>query len=96
MTIPKTIPEICPECDERRIYMEELIHKVSKIEAVLESNLNDTHVIDHTYLRTVMEREARKEALHRAIIEKTLVALVWSGITGLSYAVITVLKDHWR
>lgn len=62
----------------------------------LAKTLTTDHNLHHEYLRKVLEREARKEALHRAIIEKTLVALVWSAIVGLGALLWSTLVTHWR
>ena len=62
----------------------------------LARTLTTDHNLHHEYLRKVLEREARKEALHRAIIEKTLVALIWSALVGFGSLLYTTLASHWR
>ena len=52
------------------------------------------HEDHHEYIAKVMEREARKEAFQRAVIEKTVVSLVWSAIVGFGILLWSGLKDH--
>jgi len=62
----------------------------------LTKSLTTDHNLHHEYLRKVLEREARREALHRAIIEKTLLALIWSALVGLGALFWSTFTTHWR
>lgn len=62
----------------------------------LARNLTTDHNLHHEYLRKVLEREARREALHRAIIEKTLLALIWSALLGIGTLLWNTFTTHWR
>jgi hypothetical protein len=58
--------------------------------------LPSDHDKHHEYLRICIEREARRSAFQRAVIEKTLVSLLWSGITGGAILIYNLVKDHWK
>lgn len=88
---------------ERRVGTQEdlgrLEQKVDKIEedlSYLSKKMSDDHQAHHDYIKKAMEREARREALHRAIIEKTLVALVWSAIVGIATLTYNSVISHWH
>ena len=78
---------------------ERLEHKVDKVEEEvlkLSIKLSEDHSGHHDYIRTVMQREARREALHRAVVEKTLVALLWSALAALGTLLYNVFMNHWH
>jgi len=88
---------------DRRIEQIEDFHrlesKVDKVEEELTKlaiKLSDDHTGQHDYIKKAMEREARREELHRAIIEKTLAALIWSAIVGLGGLIYGVISSHWH
>lgn len=58
--------------------------------------LPDEHDLHHEYIKQVLEREARRAAFQRAIIEKTFVALLWSVITGVGVVLMNMFKEHWK
>jgi len=52
---------------------------------------------ERKWVQLAMKREARREQLHNAIIEKSLTALVWAGIAGLGIILLEWLKLHgWK
>lgn len=52
---------------------------------------------ERKWVQLAMKREARREALHNAIIEKSLTALVWAGIAGVGVILLEWLKLHgWK
>ena len=48
---------------------------------------------EREYLRLATRAAARREKLQEAIIEKTLVALVWAALTGCAIGAFVVLRD---
>ena len=62
----------------------------------LTRNLITDHEVHHAYLVKVLQREARREALHRAIIEKTLIALLWSALVGFGSLLYATIISHWK
>jgi hypothetical protein len=67
----------------------------TKVEA-LSYTLSGIHVGHHDYIEKTMQREARKEAFQNAVIEKTMIALLWSGVSGLGYMLWQGIQTHWR
>ena len=43
-----------------------------------------------------MKREARREKFREAVIQKTTISLVWSGIVGCGLLLWSGLKDHLK
>lgn len=86
------------QINSRRTTDAALLDMISKIDADLEG-LHDvvnafvngmdseTHRKQHEYLDLVIAREKDRAAVRKAIIEKTLVSLIWSAIVGAAYAV---------
>lgn len=56
----------------------------------------ERHERHHDYVEIVLQREAERSALRRAVIEKSLGGLVWSAILGLGAAVWSYLKEHLK
>jgi hypothetical protein len=54
------------------------------------------HSLHHEFITKVIEREAEKADFRKAIMEKTILALLYSGIVGLLYMIGNFIKDHWR
>jgi len=54
------------------------------------------HDKHHDYIDVVMAREAERTAVRRAVIEKSLAGLVWSGVVALGAAVWAYMKDHLK
>jgi len=48
------------------------------------------------WVRMALEREARRETLQRAIIEKSLAGLVWAAIAGIGAAAWQVVKAYLK
>lgn len=68
-------------------------------EAVQESMPQNTLSADeHVWVKLAIQREAQMIAFRRAVIEKTLIGLVWAGIIGLGIVVREYLIAHgmWR
>lgn len=52
---------------------------------------------EREWITLAMRREARREKLHAAIIEKSLAGLVWAGIVGIGAMAYEYLKAHgWK
>ena len=48
-------------------------------------------------MRLAMQREARRETRHQALVEKSLAGLLWAAIAGLGIVVFDYLKSHgWK
>lgn len=78
---------------------ERLENKVDKVEEEvlkLSMRLSEDHTGHHEYIKKALEREARREALHRAIIEKTMIALLWSALVGLGGLLYNTFISHWH
>lgn len=56
----------------------------------------EKHNKHHDYIDTVLQRESERASMRRAVIEKSLGGLVWTGLVGLGAAVWTYLKDHLK
>jgi hypothetical protein len=56
----------------------------------------EKHDKHHAYIDTVLEREAERAAIRRAVIEKSLGGLVWSGLVGVAIAVWAYIKEHLK
>lgn len=70
----------------------ELIAEIAvAIKAVPPAQLTEEEM---SWVRLAIQREAQSIALRRAIIEKSLGALAWSGIVGLGYVFLDFLKNH--
>lgn len=73
------------EVDERFDTMEDRLAKLG----IDQDKLMEWHAL-------VMKREARKEQLYNAIIEKTFTGLVWAAIVFIGKAVWDYLHMHIR
>jgi hypothetical protein len=82
------IPERRKTNEEVFLRLEEKIDDISRRVCV--------HQDHHEYIAKVMEREARKEAFHRAIIEKTTISLLWSFLVGVAYLCWQGITAHWK
>jgi hypothetical protein len=73
--------------------LEALVQRAIR-EALSDVRLVDapTHQRHHDYLEAVLAREADRAALRRAVIEKTLTALVWAALVWAG----TYIVNHWR
>ena len=59
-----------------------------------EPEAREKHERHHNYIDVVMEREAERSAVRRAVIEKSLAGLVWSGMFAFGAAIWNYMKDH--
>jgi F0F1-type ATP synthase delta subunit len=48
------------------------------------------------WVRLAIEAEAKKAAFRQAVIDKTLIGLLSSGVIGLIYFCIDTFKNHWK
>jgi F0F1-type ATP synthase delta subunit len=48
------------------------------------------------WVRLAIEAEAKKAAFRQAVIDKTLIGLLSSGVIGLVYFCIDAFKNHWK
>lgn len=53
---------------------------------------------EHTWVRMAIQREAQMASFRRAVIEKTLLGLIWAGIVGLALMLREYAIAHgmWR
>lgn len=49
---------------------------------------------ERQWVRLAVQREARREALHRAVIEKSAAGLVWAVIAGFGWVVWHLIVDY--
>lgn len=49
---------------------------------------------EQQWVKMAIQKEAQSLALRKAIIEKTLTSLIWSGILGMGYVLVDFLKTH--
>lgn len=49
---------------------------------------------EQAWVRLALAREARRETLQRAIIEKSLAGLVWAALVGFGFLVLDFLRNH--
>ena len=49
---------------------------------------------EQQWVRMAIKKEAQSIALRQAMIEKSLTSLVWSGIVGLGYMLLTWAQSH--
>lgn len=48
------------------------------------------------WVRLAIQAEAERAELRKAIIEKSLAALVWSGVVGITGYIAANLQTHWK
>ena len=83
-----------PNTERRSIPSDRLAIIEKKIDKLTERDeIHDDH---HEFIKKVMEREARKENLHRAIIEKTITSLLWSSFVSVGYLIWQGITSHWK
>jgi len=49
---------------------------------------------EQRWVRMAIEREAQSIALRKAIIEKTIISLVWMFLAGVGYVFLDFLREH--
>lgn len=89
---------------DRRI--DEAHHRLDKLELSLPEMIRSTIADavtsvslseqERAYVRLAIEREARREGLHRAIVEKSLAGLVWAGIAAVGTGAWQLLKQYLK
>ena len=48
------------------------------------------------WVRSAIQEQARKAAFRQAVIDKTLLGLLSSGILWAMYQIVDVVRNHWR
>jgi len=48
------------------------------------------------WVRLAIQAEAERAELRKAIIEKSLAALIWSGVVGITGYIAANLQTHWK
>ena len=48
------------------------------------------------WVRLAIQEQARKAAFRQAVIDKTLLGLLSSGILWAMYQIVDVVRNHWR
>lgn len=86
--------------DERDDALRELIREAVR-DAVREAAPDDPCRMSekqHAWVDLAIEREARRGVFQRAVIEKSLLGLIWAGIIGLGIVVRDYAIAHgmWR
>ena len=72
-------------------------HLVESILAALKSNYPPPACLtdeEQHWVRMAIKEQSDRAALRKAVIEKSLAGLVWSGLVGLGYLVVDYLKAH--
>jgi hypothetical protein len=54
------------------------------------------HEEEHQYIRLAMAREAKREKLYDAIIEKSIAGLAWAFLVAVGSSVWMYIKDHLK
>ena len=49
---------------------------------------------EQRWVRLAIQAEAQRAELRQAIIEKSITSLVWSGIAGLGYILLSYATNH--
>lgn len=75
--------------DRLEITLPEMI-RTTVSEAVRVSTLDEQ---ERAWVRMAIEREARREGVQRAIIEKSLAGLVWAGIAAIGTGAWQLVKQ---
>lgn len=72
---------------------EERLELIADLTAALKSS---SHLTDEEqqWVRLAIRKEAQSISLRQAIIEKTLIGLVWMGILGIFYVFKEFLLNH--
>ena len=92
MTEPNEVPYIGRD---RRSGTHE--HLVESILAAMKVNYPPPACLtdeEQQWVRMAIKDQAERSALRKAVIEKSLAGLVWSGLVGLGYIFIDYLKAH--
>lgn len=60
---------------------------------LMEQEVHEKH---HEYIAALIERENQKVRFRQAIIEKSLVSLVWTAIIWTGSIFLEYFKSHWK
>ena len=77
------------------INKQELIELLKEVivEAVESHPLTDEEV---QWVRLAIQEQAKKAAFRQAVIDKTLLGLLSSGILWVCYQIVDLIKTHWK
>jgi hypothetical protein len=71
-------------------------HLVDSIITALKVHYQPTCLTEQEqqWVRLAIQEQSNRAAMRKAIIEKSLSGLVWSGLVGLGYIVLDYMKAH--
>jgi hypothetical protein len=72
---------------------EELKSLLKEVLAEASHPLSDDEI---KWVRLAIEAEAKKAAFRQAVIDKTFIGLLSSGVIGVVYFIIDTIKTHWK
>lgn len=77
------------------INKQELLELLKEViaEVIEQHPLTDDEV---QWVRLAIQEQARKAAFRQAVIDKTLLGLLSSGILWAMYQIVDVVRNHWR
>ena len=77
------------------INKQELLELLKEVisEVVEQHPLTDDEV---QWVRLAIQEQARKAAFRQAVIDKTLLGLLSSGLLWIMYQIVDLIKNHWR
>ena len=79
--------------DLNGIDKEELKSLLKEVLAEASHPLSDDEI---KWVRLAIEAEAKKAAFRQAVIDKTFIGLLSSGVIGVVYFFIDTIKTHWK
>ena len=79
--------------DLNGIDKEELKSLLKEVFAEASHPLSDDEI---KWVRLAIEAEAKKAAFRQAVIDKTFIGLLSSGVIGVVYFFIDTIKTHWK
>ena len=79
--------------DLNGIDKEELKSLLKEVLAEASQPLSDDEI---KWVRLAIEAEAKKAAFRQAVIDKTFIGLLSSGVIGVVYFFIDTIKTHWK
>ena len=79
--------------DLNGIDKEELKSLLKEVLAEASHPLSDDEI---KWVRLAIEAEAKKAAFRQAVIDKTFIGLLSSGVSGVVYFFIDNIKTHWK
>lgn len=69
---------------------------VALLERLVEKMESPQHEEEHQYIRLAMAREAKREKLYDAIIEKSIAGLAWAFLVAVGSSIWMYIKDHLK